>query len=68
VAVDGEDGDAAGITMMMIHAPSVNFVTANTTATMAVSTAPTPLATILRRQRVVTEDGPALVDLGPGRG
>ena len=54
--------------MMMIHAPSVNFVTANTTATMAVSTAPTPLATILRRQRVVTEDGPALVDLGPGRG
>ena len=41
----------AGMMMMMIQAPSRNFVTAKTTATTAVSTAPTPLATIFSRQR-----------------
>ena len=37
--------------MMMIHAPSANFVTAKTTATIAVRTAPTPFVHIFRRQR-----------------
>ena len=48
--VSKKSATKVGMMMTMIQAPSWNFVTAKATATAAVSTAPTPLVSILRRQ------------------